>query len=114
MQVSDDDRDPTYDDRNVTRRQTEYRGACEALLPLWLIGRFPPLPPPPTSSLGRLDQVSEFMLEVLLGLRRDLATSPFPLEFGDELISCAHLLTVEGNRLLSKMKSDKSQLHEPS
>ena len=57
MQVSDDDRDPTYDDRNVTRRQTEYRGACEALLPLWLIGRFPPLPPPPTSSLGRLDQV---------------------------------------------------------
>ena len=57
MPVSDDDRDPTYDDRNVTRRQTEYRGACEALLPLWLIGRFPPLPPPPTSSLGRLDQV---------------------------------------------------------
>ena len=54
------------------------------------------------------------MLEVLLGLRRDLATSPFPLEFGDELISCAHLLTVEGNRLLSKMKSDKPQLHEPS
>jgi hypothetical protein len=52
------------------------------------------------------------MLEVLLGLRRDLATSPLPLEFGDELINCAHLLTVEGNRLLSKMESDKPQLHD--
>ena len=30
------------------------------------------------------------MLEVLLGLRRDIPTSPFPLEFGDELSGYAH------------------------
>ena len=39
-------------------------------------------------------QCAEFMLEVLLGLRRDIPTSPFPLEFGDELPGCAHLATI--------------------
>jgi hypothetical protein len=31
------------------------------------------------------------MLEVLLGLRRDISTSAFPLEFGDELSGDAHV-----------------------
>ena len=34
------------------------------------------------------------MLEVLLGLRRDIPFSPLPLEFGDELSGCAHFLTI--------------------
>jgi hypothetical protein len=32
----------------------------------------------------------ELMLEVLLGLRRDIPFAPLPLEFGDELSGCAH------------------------
>ena len=36
-------------------------------------------------------EFAELMLEVLLGLRRDIPTSPFPLEFGDELSGYAHL-----------------------
>ena len=34
---------------------------------------------------------AELMLEVLLGLRRDIPTSSFPLEFGDKLSGYSHL-----------------------
>src|SRR6476646_3771141 len=39
-------------------------------------------------------KLAEFMLEVLLGLRRDIPTSPFPLEFGDELPGCTHPMLI--------------------
>ncbi len=45
------------------------------------------------------------MLEVLLGLRRDIPISPFPLEFGDELPGCAHLVTIAGCRRGSQWTS---------
>ena len=38
---------------------------------------------------------TEFMLEVLLGLRRDVPLTPFPLEFGDKLSGDGHALTIE-------------------
>ena len=34
------------------------------------------------------------MLEVLLGLRRDIPNSSFPLEFDDELPGCVHPVTI--------------------
>ena len=39
-------------------------------------------------------EFAELMLEVLLGLRRDIPISPFPLEFGDELSGYAHLAMI--------------------
>jgi hypothetical protein len=38
---------------------------------------------------------AEFMLEMLLGLRRDISNSSFTLEFEDELSGCAHPVTIE-------------------
>jgi hypothetical protein len=37
---------------------------------------------------------AEFMLEVLLGLRRDITNSSFPLEFDDEMPGCVHPVTI--------------------
>jgi hypothetical protein len=36
-------------------------------------------------------ELAELVLYALLGLRRNVPTSPFPLEFGDELSGYAHL-----------------------
>jgi hypothetical protein len=54
---------------------------------------------------------AEFMLEMLLSLRRDIPMSPLPLEFGDELSGCGHSLTIEetdspGSRMLRTNVSD--------
>lgn len=35
-------------------------------------------------------ELAELVLDVLVGLRRDIPTSPFPLEFSNELPGCCH------------------------
>ena len=35
-------------------------------------------------------ELAELVLDVLVGLRRDIPTSPFPLKFGNELPGCCH------------------------
>jgi hypothetical protein len=51
------------------------------------------------------------MLEVLLGLRRDLSNSSFPLEFNDELPGCAHPVTIGQSAVVEEGILDKPQLH---
>ena len=51
------------------------------------------------------------MLEVLLGLRRDISHSSFPLEFDDELPGCAHPVTIEQSAAVEEGILDKPQLH---
>jgi hypothetical protein len=57
-------------------------------------------------------KLAQLMLQVLLGLRRDIPASPLPLKFGDKLSGCAHLMTVEGNRPPSMIEMDKPPLHD--
>ena len=51
------------------------------------------------------------MLEVLLGLRRDISHSSFPLEFDDELPGCAHPVTIEQSAAVEEGRLCKPQLH---
>ena len=51
------------------------------------------------------------MLEVLLGLRRDISHSSFPLEFNDELSGCAHPVTIGQSAAVEEGMPSKPQLH---
>jgi hypothetical protein len=54
---------------------------------------------------------TEFMFEVLLGLRRDIAHSSFPLEFDDKLPGCVHPATIEQSAAVEEGILDKPELH---
>ena len=51
------------------------------------------------------------MLEVLLGLRRNISHSSFPLEFNDELPGCAHPVTIGQSAVVEEGILNKPQLH---
>ena len=52
-------------------------------------------PPPPAPTPMCLGQACGAMIEVLFGLRRDIAHPSFPLQFDDELPGCPHPATIE-------------------
>ena len=54
------------------------------------------------------------MLEVLLGLRRDISHPSFPLEFDDELPGCAHPVTIEQSAAVEEGMLCKPQAYTAS